>query len=145
MSGPWSSAEGDPEDVAPVLEVMRHFAEHHLDDPFVKSIKAQGGTTRPYRPSSAEGHWIARIRRAFPGFTDSERVLLLARWAAHGGEYLARAEQVLMYEPWKDDGEALAMAANDGLVNLDTAFALEYDKAVKADHLAAIQRMENRR
>ena len=102
--GPWSLAESSGASAALVLPVLRWASEHD----------------RP-RPTRALARWIVRIRRIAPTL-DLESVYDLAQAARRGGGDVERVEQYLSYEPWTDDGSALAAAHEAGRLDFGVVF-----------------------
>jgi hypothetical protein len=135
-SGPWSMDDPDTSGAEMyVLEVVRAL----IDD--------QGSHATPVlRPSRSAAAWIARLRRAYPDWTnDPWRVWRAATMAVRGGEHLAAVETFLAYTPWRDDAEGLARAIDRQIVGFDVAFAFAAEGDIQP-HLTRwhIERKENK-
>jgi hypothetical protein len=112
-SGPWSWAEGEPEDAALVLPVIRSL------------IEDEWAPTR--WPTVAVASWIVRIHRAFPDdelAADPALVYALAALANRGGEHLETVQTYLAFTPWRDGGDGLFRAVSRGLATTGAVFGL---------------------
>lgn len=148
---PWSMADGDPEDAALVLPLLR------LDDDDRRD-HAQRTMRVPARrrPTKRQAEWVARMRRAVVAFAvptveDWVTIERLAILASRGGPDLERVELYLAYEGWKPEGRrALAAAVADKLVgreiaDLDDALLFEIGMEEQRRARAAAQSKEAER
>lgn len=124
-SGPWSLAEGDPDDAALVLPMLRV-----LDDDRAELARHGWGVGQSRRPTRAQAGWVVRIKRAAPDLTDDGLILHLAAVATRGGWGVETVQRFLAYAPWRDDGEALAAAIHKKVVGFDVAWIGRFEDPV---------------